>query len=461
MARFEIHPSIKEAIRHNSLILFIGSGYSRNIGLPTWYDLAKTVVDELSPNDPSLEALKTEVPKYRSEPLKIFDALFEKGHNTDSRKILQNIIDVDLSRRDLENQKRIWRISEKVITTNYDKALESAYKADRMEQVEIVVPGDRYKNVSFQRDISYLYKIHGTIDQPETCVLVSSDYEQLYMHNTAFLSALKRLCVNSVILFIGYSIGDKEIQRILENINSLFHIGTKHFVVTPDVTEFEKYGVDTVKIEDYAELPLYLAQLASYRQEIVRQFSAIEESVNAKFTGKQDLLSSFKKENTLYAEKEAFIRQEDRKDIVQLQALNAADPVANESIVNSLKVQGKEEQLKDYLLLRRDASRLYTRAYFEHLETGRDKIYYEDLVKIYLEALKIAPHIFGEINKETVSLYNDIGGGYFYLEDFTNAEYCFQQGLQLALKASESELAAIFSTNLGTVEAAKNSFKSQ
>ena len=453
MLKFELPPSIKEAIRHNSLILFIGSGYSRNINLPTWNDLAKRLVDELSQKDSSLEALKTEASKYGMEPNKILNSLFERGHDTDSKKILQDIIDIDLSNQDLDNQKNIWKISEKIITTNYDKALESALDEDLREKVEVLVPEDGHAHISFLRNVSYLYKIHGSIDRPETCVLFSADYDQLYKYNHVFLTELKRLTANSVILFIGYSISDIEIKQILGNINLLFHIGTKHFVVTPDEKGFKNIGVDTIKIKNYSELLPYLDELVSYRQEIVRNFSAIEERVNEKYKGTKDLLSSFEKKNQLYAEKEAFKRQEDRKDILQLQLLNAADPVANESIINSLKAKGKEEQLKDYLLVRREASRLDTRAYFEHVETGRGQSYYEAWVKTNLEAMEIARQIFGEKSEETINLYNDIGRGYMYLNDFENAENYFKEGLQLALETGEYKyLTGNFYTNLGNVE---------
>lgn len=460
MLKFEILPSIKEAIRQNSLILFIGSGYSKNINLPAWDDLAKRMVDKLSQNDQSLEALKTEASKYGMEPIKILNALYEKGHATESKIILQDIIDIDLSNQNLENQKKIWRLSGKVITTNYDKALESALDEDLRENVEVLVPGESHANISILSDESYLYKIHGTIDHPETCILFSADYDRLYKYNHAFLTELKRLTATSVILFIGYSVNDMEIQQILRNIKSIFHVGTRHFVVTPDVKSFKSMGIDTIKIENYTELLPYLDELVLYRQEIERNFSAIEESVNAKFKGTKDLLLSIEKENTLYAEKEAFKIQEDRKDILQLQSLHSVDPTTNESIINNLKATGKEEQLKNYLLLLRKASRLSNRAYFEHVEKGNGEIYYKDLVKTNLEAMEIAWQIFGELNEETIYLYNEIGMGYMHLYDFDNAEYYFKKGLQLAFKNGENKnLIDVFYTNLGNVETEKNNLE--
>jgi hypothetical protein len=268
MSKFKIPPLIKEAIRYNSLILFIGSGYSRNINLPTWDELVKHMVHEHSENDKSFEGLQTEASKKTVTSLKILDTLFDKGLENDCRKLLQDIINIDLSKYDLSNQKKIWRITRKVITTNYDKALESALGGDRSELVDVLLPQEGRRTRKFSRaDAEYLYKIHGTIDRPETCVLFSADYERLYKYNHSFLTDLKRLAANSVLLFVGYSIRDIEIQQILRNITTLFHIGTKHFIVTPDANDFKDMGIDTIQIKDYTELIPYLDELVSHCEE--------------------------------------------------------------------------------------------------------------------------------------------------------------------------------------------------
>ncbi len=428
MSKFEIHPAIKEAIRHNSLILFIGSGYSRNINLPDWKELVKTMVDELSEKDKSVESLKSELSEKKMEPIKILNRLFELGYNTDCKKILQSVINIDLVKKNLENQKKIWKISEKVVTTNYDKALEGAMDEELADKVDVLVSEENRSKISFTKYTSYLYKIHGTIDDPKTCVLFTDDYDQLYKYNHSFLTEMKRLSAGSVILFIGYSIGDIEIQQILRNINSLFHIETKHFILTKDVKDFKEIGIDTIKIkEDYSDLQPYLDELVLYRQQIEKN----------------------------YSEDESFIRQEDRKDILELELLKR-DFDANQSIINDLKAKGKEELLKDYLLVKREAYRWDHLAYFEHIETGKGDSYYKSWIKFNLEAMEMSRQLFGELSHETINLHNDIGRGYMHLYDMENAEKYFQEGLQLALKAGDNKfLTGNFYTNLGNVETEK------
>jgi hypothetical protein len=79
----EIPAAIKEAIRHDALILFIGSGYSRNIALPNWIELVQKFADQLCERDPSLLALQSEAHQAGANPLNILTALFQKGYKDD------------------------------------------------------------------------------------------------------------------------------------------------------------------------------------------------------------------------------------------------------------------------------------------------------------------------------------------------------------------------------------------
>ena len=98
MYEHHIPEEVKEAIRHNSLILFIGSGYSRNLQLPNWIELARRFVDALAEKDPSLLFLKTEANKPNANALEILSVLFGKGYGDACKRMLREVIDVDLSR---------------------------------------------------------------------------------------------------------------------------------------------------------------------------------------------------------------------------------------------------------------------------------------------------------------------------------------------------------------------------
>ena len=229
MNEHHIPEEIKEAIRHNSLILFIGSGYSRNLLLPNWIELARKFIDALVEKDPSLVPLKTEANKPKANALKILAVLSGKGYNDACKLMLREVIDVDLSRLDIRNQEKIWQLSSKVITTNYDRALESAISDELKDDVDIFTAARNSVGLAGLQNISYLFKIHGDITQPEGCVLFPEDYDKLYKYNHQYLGQLKGICANSTLLFIGYSVSDIEIERILKT-------STPYSTMGPDIS---------------------------------------------------------------------------------------------------------------------------------------------------------------------------------------------------------------------------------
>src|SRR5215467_3103104 len=122
MSELEIPARIKEAIRHDSLIPFIGSGYSRNLSLPTWVELARNFVDALVKKDASLRSLQIEAHQPPASAKDILNVLLKTGYKDACKTMLADTIDIDVSKYDLQNQAKIWRLSRKVITTNYDQA---------------------------------------------------------------------------------------------------------------------------------------------------------------------------------------------------------------------------------------------------------------------------------------------------------------------------------------------------
>src|SRR5207244_1648563 len=110
------------------------------IALPNWTELAQKFTDQLCERDPSLLALQTEAHQAGANPLNILTALFQKGYKDDCKSLLKDAIDIDVSKHNLQNQEKIWNLSRKVITTNYDRALEGALNTDLQEEVEILRP---------------------------------------------------------------------------------------------------------------------------------------------------------------------------------------------------------------------------------------------------------------------------------------------------------------------------------
>jgi len=99
-----------------------------------------------------------------------------------------------------------------VLTTNYDSFIEDLFTSytKYIGQEELLF--------STLHGISEIYKIHGCCSKPESIVINEADYAN-FTENNAYLAAkILTIFLEHPIVFIGYSINDKNIENILKSI---------------------------------------------------------------------------------------------------------------------------------------------------------------------------------------------------------------------------------------------------
>lgn len=106
-----------------------------------------------------------------------------------------------------------------IITTNYDPFIETLLKSKHIEFQKYI------GNKGFFDDTigwAELYKIHGDVTDPNSIVINQLDYEN-YDKNSVLISAkiLSNL-INTPIIFLGYSLTDRNIQKLLTDFSSQF-----------------------------------------------------------------------------------------------------------------------------------------------------------------------------------------------------------------------------------------------
>lgn len=168
-----------------------------------------------------------------------------------------------------------------IITTNWDDLIEQVFPHFNtyIGQEELLF------NKSY--NIGEIYKIHGCFKQPESLVLTQEDYDTFNSKYAYLSSKLLTIFVEHPVVFIGYSINDKNIQNIIkslvcclsqENINKLKY--NMIFVEwTPDKTCETSVELSTfmladgqgisfpcIKICTHSFRPLYEAMCNFHRQ---------------------------------------------------------------------------------------------------------------------------------------------------------------------------------------------------
>ena len=127
------------------------------------------------------------------------------------------ILDIDSLEEPLQNEVKLLKaLSQKsvsgIITTNYDTLLESIFSDFK---VFVVQEELLFSN---PQSIAEIYKIHGCCLKPATIVINSHDYEAFHMQNAYLAAKLLTIFMEHPIIFLGYSLNDSNIERILKSI---------------------------------------------------------------------------------------------------------------------------------------------------------------------------------------------------------------------------------------------------
>lgn len=95
-----------------------------------------------------------------------------------------------------------------IITTNYDKLVEDIFQFTPLIGNDILL-SDPYGSV---------YKIHGCTSQPDKIIISKNDYQEFDKKYELIRAQLLSLFIHNPIIFIGYSVSDENIRKLLKTI---------------------------------------------------------------------------------------------------------------------------------------------------------------------------------------------------------------------------------------------------
>ncbi|MGH4039057.1 MAG: SIR2 family protein [Sphaerochaeta sp.] len=231
---------------NNSPFLFIGAGFSkRYLETPSWPNLLEYFAKKVKPTDPLAYATYINLGKndnaqigsliaddfnklwfndmkFRNEnPKEIIEYIKENQQGSPfhaavaeylkSFKIIKNKYKDEIDDFKILRGNSI----EGIITTNYDNLLED------LTQYESYV-GQTELLASSPIGIGEIYKIHGAVNKPDSMVITKEDYD-LFNDKAQYLSAkLITIFIENPIFFIGYSLNDSNIRKIIDTIIHCF-----------------------------------------------------------------------------------------------------------------------------------------------------------------------------------------------------------------------------------------------
>ena len=247
---------LKDIIECNSYpIVFIGSGISKRYleNFPTWSTLLEEYWQKLGEKSSIfsyMRSIKKEIKDTISDDEKDFivniktasyikqkyDDLFFDGsfslHGLDQSTAYHEKIspfNFSLSERfknytikeDMKNEIDLYKVflskAKVIITTNYDTLTEDLLNSIN-EKPTIYIGQKGFFDDTY--NWSELFKIHGDVKDPSSIVITEEDYDK-YDKNSILISAkiLSNL-INSPIIFLGYSLSDRNVQKLLSDFAS-------------------------------------------------------------------------------------------------------------------------------------------------------------------------------------------------------------------------------------------------
>lgn len=269
-----------EAACKNQLVLFVGAGLSyilKNRGgeeLGGWDKLVRELVGCLKEKGTDLDDLKPLIGKY--EPIDILN-LVESNKDVSKSDVMGFVRQYyNLNKEnDLSLHSKLYKLSKKIITTNYDRAFEEA-EDDLRENTAF--KGRDYELANHRDpETPLLFKLHGCRDAADSMILLPKSYRDLYensnIYSNSYQEALHSLLVlrsivhSKSILFIGCGMGDYQINSIFSEIKKTQKgHGQSHFIITKDKLESSLDFLTPVNINDFNEINSVVDSLIKERE---------------------------------------------------------------------------------------------------------------------------------------------------------------------------------------------------
>ena len=220
----QIPHELAENLRKGRVVLFVGSGMSQP-QLPGWRGLLERMMQQADRDGISVASnAKSEI-----------DQLVANNELLTAAGKVRQVLDTDFHgslKRVLMSSRPAPAAAHKllpslrlraILTTNYDRLIESVYLGDTSIYVHAKVPA---LNEDF-----FIWKLHGDVLDPDSIVFDENDYDNLAV-NPRVLTVLDGLFQQNMVLFVGYSLKDPDLLLVLKRLATILKQQTgPHFAL--------------------------------------------------------------------------------------------------------------------------------------------------------------------------------------------------------------------------------------
>lgn len=275
---------LSEAVASGNWIPFVGAGVSKFVDpakFPTWLECLNQLVEEAW-KEGHLNA---------SDANQLFNLIVMGKHPSVAEHIKRNVPTdfyytflterfhaPTLNANEHPVYEKIFALRPyMIITTNYDRIIEDAFARIFRRSMRVLTFSEAGSILrvltGLEQDQPFvLFKIHGDIRTPSNIIFTENDYRRLESESSDYKMICQTLFLTKVILFMGFSMTDREILGQVETLRHSFrYLGQPHYILMKEgsISDIERtrwredYGLETIlyssgsperSIEDYVDL---------------------------------------------------------------------------------------------------------------------------------------------------------------------------------------------------------------
>lgn len=216
----KIPTELIEKISQDKCAVYVGAGLSMGAGLPSWENLLQDMINwSLNYSIPlPKEVLQKMIGEGKF--LKVANIIVKK---MGSQRFVEFLVSVFRKHglKPTEAHLLLPKIPfTSVLTSNYDKLIESAYTIVREGESVPVFTHSNHKDLAtvLYSDEFHITKTHGNIDDIESVVLSLEDYQKLMQSNEPYKIYLQNIFTTKTVLFLGFSLNDPDLNSILDGL---------------------------------------------------------------------------------------------------------------------------------------------------------------------------------------------------------------------------------------------------
>lgn len=283
---------VKEKLKNlgTSPIFFVGSGLSRRyIDSPDWLGLLEKTMDgtginfsrykqkhthknQISNKDEvNMEALAQELEDvyFDMMPEEKLEEYGSKGYYYRKRvcqvisKCFQDNKDHMLSNEEVIELKKTSPSA--IITTNYDEMLEEIFREEYTTHV-----GQTSLLTSVVDGVGDIYKIHGCVKEPDSIIITKDDYDKFFDKDIYLNAKLLTLFLEYPIVFLGYSISDRNVKSILTTIVKMLpyekveELKSRIWFIKRAIDNTDKEDTERIQLDDGLYIDIKSYALSNY-----------------------------------------------------------------------------------------------------------------------------------------------------------------------------------------------------